>query len=59
MHLPESSLNAPGLYYPVLKALAHEGLSFVEVMSVHTEFSIIFQDSDIDRAFSIVKRLTS
>lgn len=59
MRLPESSLHVPGVYYPVLKALAHEGISFVEVMSVRTEFSIIFLDRDIDRAFSVIKRVTS
>src|SRR3989344_5257636 len=38
MHLPEASLNVPGLYYPILKALAFEGVSFVEIMSVDMEF---------------------
>ena len=59
MHLPEGSLNVPGVYYPVLKAIALEGLSLVEVMSVRTEFSIIFKDENIDRAFSVIKKITS
>src|SRR3989344_5956347 len=59
MRLPEESLNAPGVYYPVLKAIALEGISLVEVMSVRTEFSIIFEDKDIDRAFSAIKKITS
>jgi len=59
MRLPESSLTVPGMYYPILKAIAEEGISFVEVMSVRTEFSIIFNDADIDRAFSVLKRITS
>ncbi|OGG58337.1 hypothetical protein A2853_00255 [Candidatus Kaiserbacteria bacterium RIFCSPHIGHO2_01_FULL_55_17] len=59
MHLPETSLNVSGLYYPILKALAFEGVSFVEIMSVDTEFSIIFRDEDIDRAFSVIKKITS
>lgn len=59
MQLPEESLTVPGLYYPILKALAFEGISFVEIMSVDTEFSIVFRDEDIDRAFSVIKRLTS
>ena len=59
LRLPESSLNVPGVYYPVLKALALEGISFVEVLSVRTEFSIIFEEKDVDRAFSILKRITS
>ena len=59
MRLPEASLNVPGVYYPILKAIAHEGISFVEVTSVDTEFSIIFEDKDVDRAFSALKRITS
>ncbi len=59
LRLPEESLDVPGLYYPVLKALAMEGISFVEVMSVLTELSLIFEDADVDRAFSVLKRITS
>ncbi len=59
MRLPEDSLNVPGVYYPILRSLAMESISFVEVMSVRTEFSIIFRDSDVDTAFSILKRITS
>lgn len=59
LHLPEESLRVPGVYYPVLKALATEGISFVEVMSIRTELSIIFEDKDVDRAFSTLKRITS
>lgn len=59
LHLPEESLRVPGVYYPLLKALASEGISFVELMSVQTEFSILFEDKDVDRAFSVLKRATS
>jgi hypothetical protein len=59
MQLPEESLAVPGMYYPLLKALAAEGISFVEMMSVRTECSIIFKDEDIDRAFSALKRITA
>ncbi|MBI5645008.1 hypothetical protein HY970_02810 [Candidatus Kaiserbacteria bacterium] len=59
MRLPENSLTVPGVYYPILKAIALEGISLVEVMSVLTEFSIIFEDRDVDRAFSVIKRITS
>ena len=59
LRLPEGSLNVPGVYHPILGAVAREGISFVEVMSVNTEFSIIFEDKDVDRAFSVIKRLTT
>jgi len=57
--LPKASLNVPGVYYPILKALALEGISFVEVLSVNTEFGILFEDKDVNRAFSTIKKLTS
>ena len=57
LRLPEESLNVPGVYHPILKALASDGISFIEVMSVNTEFSLIFEDKDVDRAFSVIKRL--
>ena len=59
MRLPEESLSVPGVYYPILKALASEGISFEEVMSVRTEFGILIRDVHVDRAFSVLKRLTS
>lgn len=59
IRLPEETLNIPGVYHPILKVLAWEGISFVEVMSVNTEFSIIFHDKDVDRAFSVINKLTS
>ena len=59
MRLPPESVAMPGVYYPILKAIAWEGISFVEVMSIDTEFSILFKDADIDRAFSILKRITT
>jgi len=59
MRLPEESLNVPGVYYPLLKAIGQGGISLVEVVSVRTEFSIILEDKDIDRAFSIIKLITS
>jgi aspartokinase len=59
LKLPKQSLRVPGVYYPILKALAWEGISFEEVMSVGTELSILFNDKDIDKAFSILKRLTA
>ncbi len=59
LRLPEASLAIPGVYYPILKALASEGISFVEIMSVNTEMSIVFHEADVDRAFGVLKRVTA
>lgn len=59
MRLPEESLAVPGVYYPILKAVALEGISLVEVLSVRDELSIVVAGADIDRAFSVIKKITT
>lgn len=56
--LPKEAVFVPGVYYCVLKALAWQGISFVEVVSSYTELTIILQNSNVDRAFSILKQLS-
>ncbi len=53
--LPKEAVFVPGVYYSVLKALAWEGINFIEVVSSYTELTIILQNSNVDRAFSILK----
>lgn len=59
LRLPEESLEVPGVYYPVLKALAWGGINFIEIVSVDRELSIVFEEQDVDRAFSVIKSLVS
>lgn len=56
--LPKEAVFVPGVYYCVLKSLAWEGISFVEVVSSYAELTIILQNSNVDRAFSILKNLS-
>lgn len=56
--LPKETVFVPGVYYSVLKVLAWEGINFVEVVSSYTELTIILQNSNVDRAFSVLKNLT-
>lgn len=56
--LPKEAVFVPGVYYSVLKALAWEGINFVEVVSSYTELTIILQNSNVDRAFSVLKNLS-
>ncbi len=53
--LPKESVSVPGVYYSVLKALAWEGINFIEVVSSYTELTIILQNSNVDKAFSVLK----
>jgi hypothetical protein len=56
IRLPDDNINTPGLYYFVFKQIAWEGISILEVISTTNELTIILQDKDVDRAFSILKR---
>ncbi len=57
--LPKEAVFVPGVYYSVLKTLAWEGINFVEVVSSYTELTIILQNSNVDRAFSILKSFSN
>lgn len=57
--LPEEAVYVPGVYYSMLKTLAWEGINFVEVVSSFTELTIIVENSKIDKAFSVLKKLSS
>lgn len=56
--LPKEAVFVPGVYYSVLKTLAWEGINFIEVVSSYTELTIILQNSNVDRAFSVLKNLS-
>jgi aspartokinase len=55
--LPPDTAMIPGTYSYILKALSWEGINIVEVVSTLSELTIVLDDLDIDRAFSIIKRL--
>lgn len=57
--LPKEAVDVPGVYYSILKMLAWDGINFVEVVSSYTELTIFLQESDVDLAFSILKKLNS
>jgi aspartokinase len=59
IHLPTSNVYSPGLYYFFLKALAWEGINVIEVVSTYTELTIVLDNKDVDRAFSVLKKLFS
>ncbi len=53
------TLATPGVYYVVLKALAWNGISAIEVASIGWEINMLFKNDTVDRAFSVIKSLTS
>jgi len=57
VRLPKNNPLIPGIYSFMLKALAWEGISVIEVVSTCNEFTIILMDQDIDAAFTSIKRI--
>lgn len=53
--LPKETVYSPGAYYQILKLLAWRGINIIEVVSTYTELTIVFENRDIDRAFSVLK----
>lgn len=57
INLPDSAINTPGIFYFFLKSLAWEGVNIIEIVSTVSEFTLIFEDKDVNKAFSILKSL--
>lgn len=57
IRLPKDNVETPGLYYQILKRLAWENINVVEVISTYTEITVVFRTADVDKAFSVLKRI--
>lgn len=57
IRLPNEYVYTPGVDYQILKRIAWENINVVELVSTYTELTLIFDNKDIDRAFSILKDL--
>lgn len=52
-------VKIPGVYYTLLKIFAWENINLVELNSTCTEFTLVFNQKDIDRALKILIRETN
>lgn len=59
IHLPQETVYISGVYYQILKALAWEKINVIEVLSTLSELTVIFENKDINQAFSALKKLDS
>lgn len=59
IHLPKETAETPGVYYQILKQLAWENINVVEVISTLSELTIVFNERDINQAFSTLKKLSN
>jgi hypothetical protein len=57
IQLPTLNTEVYGVYYYILKQLAWDGLNIVDIISTANEFTIIFNQSDIDKAFRILMQI--
>ncbi len=59
IRLSPRTVYVPGVYYSILKHLAWENVNVVDVVSTYTEFTVLIENQNVDRAFSILKRFLS
>jgi hypothetical protein len=59
VRLPQNSIEIPGVHYNILKKLAWEKISIVESVSTFTEFSVILENKYLEKAFSVMTKLTA
>jgi len=57
IHLPHEALLSPGIIYFFLKSLAWEEVNILDILSTHTELTLIFSPKDINSAFAILQSL--
>lgn len=55
--LPEQATHTPGIFYFFLKSLAWEGINIQEIISTQHELTLIVEEKNIHRAFSVLKSL--
>jgi aspartokinase len=56
IRLPDENVITPGVYYFILKALAWENINIIDVVSTYSEFTLILDNKEIDKAFSVLKK---
>jgi len=54
IRLTKESVYTPGVHYGILKQLALREINVVEEVSTYTEFTVILERSQVDRAFSVL-----
>jgi hypothetical protein len=53
--LSKETVDTPGVYYSILKLLTWNNISFTDIISTYQELTIVFKNTDVDKAFSILK----
>ena len=57
LKLPEGNSVQPGFYYSIMKELSWEGINLTEVISSTNEFTVVVDNSMIDKTFVVLKNI--
>jgi aspartokinase len=55
IRLAPATVRSPGVYYTILKQLSWRDINVVDVVSTYTEFTIVVEHADVDRAFAALR----
>lgn len=59
IRLPKINTQTLGLYYYILQEIAMNGINIINIISTSNEITLIVKDDDVDRCFSLIKKLKS
>lgn len=57
LKLPKGNSMQPGFYYTIMKELSWEGINLTEVISSTNEFTVVVDNSLIDKTFVVLKNI--
>jgi hypothetical protein len=57
LKLPKGNNLQPGFYYTIMKELSWEGINLAEVISSTNEFTVVVDNSMIDKTFVVLKNI--
>jgi len=57
LKLPQGNSIQPGFYYTIMKELSWEGINLTEVISSTNEFTVVVDNSIIDKTFVVLKNI--
>lgn len=57
LRFPRKTISIPGTYYQILKFLAWEKINLIEIFSTYTELSLLIEEKNVKRVFSIFNTL--
>lgn len=57
INLPAQAISTPGVYYFFLKSIAWEEINILGNAATNSEYTLFFEDKDVNRAFEILSSL--